>query len=77
MKVSELIEFLKKQNQDAMVLLSSDEEGNSYSPVDIEHCGYATGNFDEENNSPLSIKNAIYTMDEDEMHGDYIILYPR
>lgn len=77
MKVKELIEFLKKQPQDAEVLLSSDEEGNTYSPCDIEHCGYAYGNFDKKNNSPLSIKDAIYTMDEDEMHGDYIILYPR
>lgn len=77
MKVKELIDFLKKQPQDATVLLSKDEEGNEYSPCDIEHCGYASGNFDEKNNAPLSIKNAIYTMDEDEMHGDYIILYPR
>ena len=76
MKVKELIEFLKTQPKDAEVLMSSDEEGNTYSPVDLE-CGYAKGNFDEENNSPLSIKNDIYTMDEDEMHGDYIILYPR
>lgn len=77
MKVSELMEFLQKQSKDAEVLLSSDEEGNTYSPCDIEHCGYASGNFDKENGSPLSIKDAIYTMDEDEMHGDYIILYPR
>lgn len=77
MKVKELIEFLKNQPQDAEVLLSSDEEGNTYSPCDIEHCGYASGNFDEENSSPFSIKNDIYTMDEDEMHGNYIILYPR
>ena len=77
MKVKELVEFLKKQQQDAEVLLSSDEEGNTYSPCDIEQCGYATGNFDKKNNSPLSIKDAIYTMDEDEMHGNYIILYPR
>ena len=77
MKVKELIEFLKTQPQNATVLLSEDEEGNSYSPVDIEHCGYATGNFDNEKRSPLSIINSIYSMDEDEMHGDYIILYPR
>lgn len=77
MKVKELIEFLKNQNQEATVLLSSDEEGNAFSPCDIEHCGYATGNFDEKNGSPLSIKDVIYTMDEDEMRGDYIILYPR
>jgi len=77
MKVKELIDFLKKQQQNATVLLSSDEEGNSYSPVDIGGCGYATGNFDSEKNSPLSIENSIYTMDNYEMHGDYIILYPR
>lgn len=77
MKVKELIDFLKKQNQDVTVLLSSDEEGNEFSPVDIEHCGYATGNFDNEKRSPLNIANSIYSMDEDEMHGEYIILYPR
>ena len=77
MKVKELIEFLKKQKQDAVVLLSSDEEGNTFSPVDVEHCGFATGNFDGEKNSPLSIENSIYTMDNNEMHGNYIILYPR
>lgn len=77
MKVKELIEFLKTQNQDAMVLLSSDEEGNSYSPVDIENCGYASGNFDKEKGTVVDPANIIYTMDEKDMHGDYIILYPR
>ena len=77
MKVKELIDFLKKQQQDATVLLSSDEEGNSYSPVDIGGCGFATGNFDGEKNTPFSIENSIYTMEKGEMHGDYIILYPR
>lgn len=76
MKVKELIDFLKKQNQEASVLLSSDEEGNSYSPIDLG-CGYATGNFDKEKNGIINICNDIYSMDEDEMHGDYIILYPR
>lgn len=76
MKVKELIDFLKKQNQDAMVLLSSDEEGNSYSCVDLS-CGYSKGNFDDEKGSPLSITNSIYSMDEDEQKGPYIILYPR
>lgn len=76
MKVKELIEFLKKQPQDAEVLLSSDEEGNSYSPVDIKNCGYASGNFDTDA-YPECFTNNIFTMDESEMHGDYIILYPR
>lgn len=77
MKVKELIKFLKKQNQDAVVLLSSDEEGNSYSPCDIENCGYVTGNFDKEKGTIIDPRNFIYTMDEDEMSGDYIVLYPR
>ena len=76
MKVKELIEFLKKQNPEATVLLSSDEEGNAYSPCDLG-CGYATGNFDSEKNDVINIQQSIYTMDEEEMHGDYIILYPR
>lgn len=33
MKVSELIEELKKCRQDAEVILQSDPEGNSYSPI--------------------------------------------
>ena len=70
MKVKELIPLLEHAGEEAEVLLSSDEEGNSYSPVD---CSYATGNFDEK----YGIKDLIYTMDESEMHGDYIILYPR
>lgn len=76
MKVKELIDFLKKQNPEATVLLSSDEEGNSYSPIDLGG-GYATGNFDKEKKDTINIFSDIYTMDEDEMHGDYIILYPR
>ena len=75
MKVSELIEFLKKQNQDAMVLLSSDDDGNSYSPLDINN-GYASGNFDTDE-YPECFTNDMYNMSQDEMHGDYIILYPR
>lgn len=74
MTVSELIKFLQKQDQNAMVLLSSDEEGNTYSPLDIECCGYATGNF-EETKDYMSL--SIYSMDESEMQGNYIILYPR
>lgn len=76
MKVKELIKWLKKQPQEAMILLSSDEEGNSYSPLDLR-CGYAIGNFDAEKNSSFAVQNEIYSMDEEEMHGDYIILYPR
>lgn len=70
MKVKDLIPLLERAGEEAEVLLASDEEGNSYSPVDY---GFAEGNFDEK----YGIKDLIYTMDESEMHGDYIILYPR
>lgn len=73
MKVSELIEFLKKENPEAEVLLSSDEEGNGYEPADG---GFAIGNFDEEEKSPFSVKEQIYHADASKLHGDYIIIYP-
>ena len=73
MKVEELIEFLKKENPEAEVLLSSDEEGNSFEPADG---GFAKGNFDEERDRPYKIQDCIYSVDEDKLHGDYIIIYP-
>jgi hypothetical protein len=33
MTVKQLIEALKKENQDALVVMSKDGEGNSYSPL--------------------------------------------
>jgi len=33
MKVSELIEILKEQDQDSIVVMSKDGEGNGYSPL--------------------------------------------
>lgn len=73
MKVKELIEFLRKENPEAEVLLSSDEEGNSYEPADG---GFAKGNFDEEKNNKYKIQDMIYSVDTDKLHGDYIIIYP-
>lgn len=73
MKVNELIDFLKRQQQDAEVLLSSDEEGNSFEPADG---GFAKGNFDEEKNNKYKIQDSIYSVDTDKLHGDYIIIYP-
>jgi hypothetical protein len=75
MKVSELIEFLKKENPEAEVLLSSDEEGNSFEPADG---GFAFGNFDVEKDKkyPFKIQDQIYHADASKLHGDYIIIYP-
>ncbi len=73
LKVKELIELLKEEDQDAIVLLSSDEEGNSYSPCDS---GFAKGNFDEEKGTVVDPRNVIYNMSEKEMTGNYLIIYP-
>ena len=73
MKVSELIEILKKENPEAEVLLSSDEEGNSFEPADG---GFAFGNFDKERNNKYNIEDMIYSVEPGKLHGDYIIIYP-
>jgi hypothetical protein len=74
MKVKELIELLAGYDENAIVLLSSDEEGNSYSPCEPD---VYLGNFDTEKGTFADPKNFIYTMEEDEMHGEYVVLYPR
>lgn len=39
MKVKELIKMLENENQDAIVIMSSDGEGNSHSPfADFSNC---------------------------------------
>lgn len=41
MKVGELIELLKQEDQDALVVCQKDPEGNGYSPLsDISRDGY-------------------------------------
>jgi hypothetical protein len=45
MKVRELIEELQKENPEAEVIMSSDAEGNSYSPI----YGFEVGRYQAEN----------------------------
>ena len=73
MKVKELIELLRKENPEATVLLSSDEEGNEYELLDYS---FYNGNFDKEKGSPLAIANSIYHSEPEKLSGDYVILYP-
>lgn len=44
MKVKELIEKLKLEDEDAEVILSADEEGNYYSPLE-ETLGFGKGYY--------------------------------
>lgn len=53
MKVKELIEILKSCDEDALVILSSDAEGNSYS----EESDIGSYYFDEENTEIFDLKD--------------------
>ena len=71
MKVKELIKELKKENQEALVCISRDSEGNGYSRLDN---GFARGDFKKE---PEWSKGGFYGMKEGDFEMEYIILYPR
>lgn len=75
MKVKELIKHLKGLNQEARVFLSSDEEGNNYSPLAEGNFCYLKGNFDKDKKNPMS-KYDNWSLDEEEKSGDYIVLFP-
>lgn len=74
MKVKELIKHLKKFNPEARVFLSSDEEGNNYSPL-ADNYWWLDGNFEKDNEDPLH-KYDNWSLDENEKTGNYIILFP-
>ena len=71
MTVKELIEALKKENPNALVCLSRDEEGNGFSRLDS---GFARGDFKKE---PEWNRCGFYGMKEGDFEMEYIILYPR
>ena len=70
MTVKEFITVLKKQNPNALVCLSCDEEGNAYSRLSD---GIANGNFKTD---PDWFKPSFYGMEEGDFEKEYIILYP-
>lgn len=72
MKVIQLIELLKRFDKDAEVLVSSDEEGNSFSTVG----SFDTGNFDEEKGTGFTTKDFMYE-DTQNLKGNYIIIFPK
>lgn len=74
MKVKELIKYLQKQNQEARVFLSSDEEGNNYNPL-ADKDFLLIGNFDNDKKDYMS-KYDNWSLDENEKTGDYIVLFP-
>lgn len=69
MKVKELIEKLKLEDEDAEVILSADEEGNYYSPLEGT-LGFGKGYYVPNNTWSGEFLNQEYINDENELEGE-------
>ena len=69
MKVKELIEKLKLEDEDAEVILSADEEGNYYSPVEGT-LGFGKGYYIPNNTWSGEFLNQEYINNENELEGE-------
>ena len=69
MKVKELIEKLKLEDEDAEVILSADEEGNYYSPLEGT-IGFGKGYYIPNNTWSGEFLNQEYINDENELEGE-------
>jgi hypothetical protein len=69
MKVKELIEKLKLEDENAEVILSADEEGNYYSPLEGT-LGFGKGYYIPNNTWSGEFLNQEYINDENELEGE-------
>lgn len=69
MKVKELIQKLKLEDEDAEVILSADEEGNYYSPLEGT-LGFGKGYYIPDNTWSGEFLNQEYINDENELEGE-------
>ena len=69
MKVKELIEKLKLEDENAEVILSADEEGNYYSPLEGT-LGFGNGYYIPNNTFSGQFLNQEYIDDENEIEGE-------
>ena len=69
MKVKELIENLKLEDENAEVILSADEEGNYYSPLEGT-LGFGNGYYIPNNTWSGQFLNQEYINDENELEGE-------
>lgn len=69
MKVKELIEKLKLEDEDAEVILSADEEGNYYSPLEGT-LGFGKGYYIPNNTWSGEFLNQEHINDENELEGE-------
>lgn len=69
MKVKELIEKLKLEDENAEVILSADEEGNYYSPLEGT-LGFGKGYYIPNNTWSGEFLNQEYINDKNELEGE-------
>ena len=69
MKVKELIEKLKLEDENAEVILSADEEGNYYSPLEGT-LGFGKGYYIPNNTWSGQFLNKEYIDDKNELEGE-------
>lgn len=69
MKVKELIEKLKLEDENAEVILSADEEGNYYSPLEGT-LGFGKGYYIPNNTWSGQFLNQEYINDKNELEGE-------
>lgn len=69
MKVKELIEKLKLEDENAEVIISADEEGNYYSPLEGT-LGFGKGYYIPNNTWSGEFLNQEYINDENELEGE-------
>ena len=70
MTVEDLIKLLEKENPNALVCISSDEEGNAFSRLAN---GFGNGDFKTE---PEWMQTSFYGLEPEDLKKEYIILYP-
>lgn len=72
MLVKDLIKFLEKEDENAVVLLSSDEEGNSFSKL-----SYGFGTVESKKEKDLIEQTGgLYGLEPEDMNKNWLILYP-
>ena len=73
MLVKELIALLEKEDENAVVFVSSDEEGNCYSKL---HDSFGIAESKEEK-SLLYESGSLYGLEQQDMDKNWLLLYPK
>lgn len=71
LRVKDLIKLLRKEDKDAVILLSCDAEGNCFSPLD---CSFATSTKKADGNMDIYYNREFQSLPDD---TKLLILYPQ